>query len=857
MPAIRPFPGIAFQVETPMVVDLPRMDVAAFVGFAQRGPVHVPVVVESYADFADIFGGFYRLAWDKETATWQTACLTPAVNAFFTQGGRRCWVVRVADQEQAIANQFPLAGLLQTNGDEYSPVVATARSVGSWSDGLQVRAELLLDRISIAPITVPLGNAFSLPLSLPRNQELQPGDLLQLDFHDQQYRAYVAIGKTDLQLDRGVTRISAHPANTHWFCTVHEAIAGVVETISASIPSTYLAQLTLRGDYWTLIQNFSVWIKFWVYLSSRNVSINALIVVLALAFQSPQLGDWLQLRTNSGSRIWLLVKAADNRRINLQAAWKEGVSTSALEAVTRIQKIQMALHVTSGFDRDYTLQNLACADPHPRFVGNLPADEKLFAPQFGLPQPQRSPSQEALWKEVKSPRFPIALELPENTTIIPLGLSSQTPSRGAFPTAILPLVRDGLVPSTEDALGLSGADWSAFLPALFLDPILRLTGQRSLMAEAGDRLYLQGKALTGIHALFPIEEISLIALPDAAHRGWRLAPSVEPAPSKSQTLEVPPDPCAKTSPFAPCSHPVDQPLPSHSSSPASAPGIEGTQWQLLLPVEYEPTGLLEIQKAAAQLTSARGDMVAALGLPKHYRVPEALEHQQRLLTEIRRDGDTIDSYLTFYHPWLINRTETGDLIHTHPAGSMMGVMAARSLLRGAWVAPANEVIKDTLATLPELGLTDLQALYEAGINPIRQTAQGFVAWGSFTQSRDPDLENLNVRRLLILLKRLALREGQTYVFAPHSAAFRRRVQQQFEQVLSRLFLRGAFAGRVPAEGYQVVVDDPLNSRNAIAQGQFIVELRVAPSQPISFITVRLLQSEGNLLTVQEVRPNGG
>jgi phage tail sheath protein FI len=274
-------------------------------------------------------------------------------------------------------------------------------------------------------------------------------------------------------------------------------------------------------------------------------------------------------------------------------------------------------------------------------------------------------------------------------------------------------------------------------------------------------------------------------------------------------------------------------------------------------MEYEPAGLLEIQQAAARLTSARGDMVAVLGLPKHYRVPEALEHQQRLLTEIRRDGDTIDSYLTFYHPWLINQTETGDLIHTHPAGSMMGVMAARSLLRGAWVAPANEVIKDTLATLPEFGLTDLQALYEAGINPIRQTAQGFVAWGSFTQSRDPDLENLNVRRLLILLKRLALREGQTYVFAPHSAAFRRRVQQQFEQVLSRLFLRGAFAGRVPAEGYQVVVDDPLNSRNAIAQGQFIVELRVAPSQPIIFITVRLVQSESNLLTVQEVRPNGG
>lgn len=856
MPTIRSFPGIAFQVETPMVVDLPRMDVAAFVGFAERGPVNVPVVVESYTDFADLFGGFYQLAWDEQTATWQTACLTPAVKAFFTQGGRRCWVVRVADQEQAIANQFPLAGLLQTNGDAYSPVVATARSVGSWSDGLQVRAGLLLERISIAPIAISLGTAFSLSLSLPRNQELQPGDLLQLDFYDQQHqhRAYVAIEAANLQVEQEITHIHADSTNTYWFCTVERSVAGFVEAGGSSVSIPILAHLTLQGDSWTLTQKLTSWIKFWFYLLSRSFSIDALIVMLAISFQVYQPGDWLVLKVKDGSRIWLLTKDAGTYRLNLQDVWKEGVSTTAPQAVTRIQKIQIALHVTSEFDRDYTLQNLACADPHPRFVGNLPVDEKLLAPQFGLPQPQRSPSQAALWKEAKSPRFPIALELPENTTIIPLGLSSQIPSRGAFPSKLVPLVRDGLVPDTDDTVGLSGANWSAFLPKLFLDSSLRLTGQRSLMAEAGDLLYLQGKALTGIHALFPIEEISMVALPDAAHRGWRLTPSVEPAPAKPQTSEVPPDPCTKASPFVP-SILTAPPPPKPSPPPPS--GIAGIQWQLLLPVEYEPTGLLEIQQAAARLTSARGDMVAVLGLPKHYRVPEALEHQHRLLTGIRRDGDTLDSYLTLYHPWLISRTETGDLIHTHPAGSMMGVMAARSLLRGAWVAPANEVVQETLATLPELGLADLQALYGAGINPIRRTAPGFVAWGSFTQSGDPDLENLNVRRLLILLKRLALREGQTYVFAPHSAAFRRRVQQQFEQVLSRLFLRGAFAGRVPAEGYQVVVDDPLNSQTTIAQGQFIVELRVAPSQPISFITVRLLQSDSNLLTVQEVRPNGG
>jgi hypothetical protein len=169
MPATRPFPGITFQVELPTVVDLPRMDVAAFVGFAQRGPVQLPVAIESYTDFVDIFGGLYRLAWDGETSIWQTACLAPAIKAFFAQGGRRCWVVRVVDSLQAVANQFPIAGLLQTDGNDYNPVIANARSVGSWSDQLQVKAELQVDRLTFFETTVQPDTPFSLALSLARS----------------------------------------------------------------------------------------------------------------------------------------------------------------------------------------------------------------------------------------------------------------------------------------------------------------------------------------------------------------------------------------------------------------------------------------------------------------------------------------------------------------------------------------------------------------------------------------------------------------------------------------------------------------------------------------------------------------
>jgi phage tail sheath protein FI len=124
-------------------------------------------------------------------------------------------------------------------------------------------------------------------------------------------------------------------------------------------------------------------------------------------------------------------------------------------------------------------------------------------------------------------------------------------------------------------------------------------------------------------------------------------------------------------------------------------------------------------------------------------------------------------------------------------------------------------------------------------------------WGEHTQSPDAELEDLNVRRLLILLRRIALTEGQTYVFAPNSPAFRRRIQQQFEQILGRLYTLGAFAGASPSAAYRVVIDETVNTPTRVEQGQLVVELRVAPSQPLTFITVRLVQLEGGGLALQE------
>src|SRR5919112_6537749 len=125
--AARRLPGIRFETSAPPLDEiLPRMDIAAFVGFAASGPIHLPVAVESASEFEQIFGENAALAWDGVRGETIRAQLPSAVRAFFRNGGVRCWVVRVA--ERASTNYFPLPGVARLSGTGMSPAFARSRS---------------------------------------------------------------------------------------------------------------------------------------------------------------------------------------------------------------------------------------------------------------------------------------------------------------------------------------------------------------------------------------------------------------------------------------------------------------------------------------------------------------------------------------------------------------------------------------------------------------------------------------------------------------------------------------------------------------------------------------------------------
>ena len=280
--------------------------------------------------------------------------------------------------------------------------------------------------------------------------------------------------------------------------------------------------------------------------------------------------------------------------------------------------------------------------------------------------------------------------------------------------------------------------------------------------------------------------------------------------------------------------------------PTSNPPVE--------PFDSHPF-LIDVHKALLVMAAARGDLVAILSLPYSYRKSDAVSYQAVLAGRATEDSPRTPSYGALYHPWIVTPDNTNpppqSLRSLVPDGAVCGVVATTTLASGAWIAPANLAVANAVALAPTLESDAALAFAAAQINLIAQQPEGFMITSQDTlMPEDDPLQPLNVRRLLILLRRLALQEGVRYVFQNNSPSLQRAVTRQFQQWMQLLLARGAFAGSGAQDSYQVIADASVNSADSMDQGRFIVELKVAPSLPMSFLTVKLVQSGGQLALIE-------
>ena len=105
MPAYQT-PGVYYErvdAAPPGITSI-RTDVTGFVGMARRGPLHTAVPLQSWRQFQAYFGDFTGAGY-----------LAYAVRGFFENGGRKCWIVRVASEAADTAAAY-VPGLTDSPG---------------------------------------------------------------------------------------------------------------------------------------------------------------------------------------------------------------------------------------------------------------------------------------------------------------------------------------------------------------------------------------------------------------------------------------------------------------------------------------------------------------------------------------------------------------------------------------------------------------------------------------------------------------------------------------------------------------------------------------------------------------------
>ena len=210
--------------------------------------------------------------------------------------------------------------------------------------------------------------------------------------------------------------------------------------------------------------------------------------------------------------------------------------------------------------------------------------------------------------------------------------------------------------------------------------------------------------------------------------------------------------------------------------------------------------------------------------------------QPGMVDEAVVQASTIDSnYAATYYPWVkIIDPATNSLQTFPPSAIMPAVYAANDKTAAEWYAPAGlnrGGLEQAVSVLDRLTFAERDTLYEGKVNPIAQfPGQGIVAFGQKTlQRRASALDRINVRRLLITLKKFIASSSRYLLFEQNTAATRNKflaiVNPYLEAVQQR---QGLYA-------FNVVMDESNNTPDLIDRNILYGQIFLQPARAVEFI----------------------
>lgn len=788
-------PGVYFEEidEAETAVASIRTDVTALVGVTAMGRVGRAKAVESWAQFQAAFGGFLPNAY-----------LAYAANAFFENGGKRLYVVRVAaphvstmsDSAVPQPSDGAVSYVASTAGFVPGAVVTVQQTATASVSGVQPsdRLSSLLNTVagfpagSVVQITqpVPFLQAWHRVTSVdPVAKRLYWDSALESGFLLTAATSFASFHEADALLSAVAANAltwaaplapAFNPALPIQFDTGVAAAAGVLaDSSGAATLAVHAASPGIWGDR-----------------LSVSVSRSSMAATTTASGSQPPTGAYSLVQSVVGFALRSYVRIYQSHSPLPVVGFRQVTAVNPASCL-----LQWDLPLTPSFDVTQPLSFETV-----EFSLTVALDGSAKETFTGLSLDPAHPRYAPLVVNPRTPQHPQPAQVGMPSAYIRVAdLQSSTAIPGNLPDPTAPQLQNGW-------LSLWGGR----------DGIAALRIEDFIGDPGSDRKW-------GIRALEDVDEVSIVAAPDIL---------IEPVPAvlhviPPQSISNPCLPCDAATPVAPAPDP--------------------------LPVEATPQFSLEevfqVQQALIAHCVAMQFRFAILD-PPDFGYP-ALHVDLGEVQSWRRRFDTM--YGALYYPWILVLDPLAPLNQSTrripPSGHVAGVYANTDLTVGVYKAPANSVIQ-WITDLTNHVTPEMQALLNPlGVNCVRSfLGRGLRIYGARTLSSDPSWRFVNVRRLMCMIEHAIENSMQWIVFEPNSVHLWNLVRSSITSFLNSIWKQGALAGNTAADAFYVKCDSTNNPPALSELGEMVVEIGVAPARPAEFVVFRLGQQQDSLQVVE-------
>ena len=264
-----------------------------------------------------------------------------------------------------------------------------------------------------------------------------------------------------------------------------------------------------------------------------------------------------------------------------------------------------------------------------------------------------------------------------------------------------------------------------------------------------------------------------------------------------------------------------------------------------------------LNRTLIDMCESRGDALAVVdvkgGYKPQYESTDDAENRigsvSATVNELKNNLVVNSSYAATYYPWVqIKDSNSGQTIWAPPSVPAIGAMSYSQRATELWFAPAGFTrggLSEGRGGVPVVGVReklssrDRDTLYENRINPIASfPAEGIVIFGQKTLQATPSaLDRINVRRLMIYLKRQISRFASTILFDQNVRVTWNRFKGQVEP-----FLRGVQAG-LGITQFKMVLDETTTTPDLIDRNIVYAKIFIQPARAIEYIAIDFILTD--------------